>query len=82
MKLFTIKDNIAGIFSPPFGQINEAMAYRTCHSMVNSSNPNELNTHTEDKSIWYIGEYDETTGILQSCEPTIKWNASDMQESK
>ena len=74
-KLYTVRDVLAGfgvqagvpaILDLP----NDQVAIRVLKgSVVAGAQPNIFNTNAEDKELWCIGEFDEQTGKIKSCEP-------------
>lgn len=66
MLLFAIKDVKVG-FKSPFVRQNKELAIRDFKNAVADKNPNNyLSLNPEDFELWYIGSYDETTGIIKS----------------
>ena len=64
LKLYSIKDTKGG-FSAPFLAQNDALAARNVKTVINSQKGSPENLYPEDFELWYIGEFDEITGIIQ-----------------
>lgn len=79
-KLYSIKDTKIG-FMNPFLNHNDGTAIREFTNGANEINKNSINTNPEDKQLWYLGEYDDQTGIIQS-EPKFLINANDVITKK
>lgn len=80
-KLFVIRDVLVGygVQSPAILDVpNEAVLERLIKgSMTPGARPDLLNTNPEDKQIWLVGEFDETTGKIFACEPKLVFNIID-----
>ena len=61
-------------FSPPWVQINEAVAERTFRHLANDKNSN-ICKYPSDHDLYEIGQYDESTGKLTAIEPIHKLSA-------
>lgn len=70
-KMYAVFDSKAAFFSKPFYDTSEGSAIRNFSDGVNdSSTPNNMwNKHSEDYSLFQIGEYEDTTGELIACLP-------------
>lgn len=64
--LYSIKDTKGG-FYPPQDAENDALAVRGLRSMVNSGK-GLIAQYPEDFELWYVGEFDEVTGIIKPGE--------------
>lgn len=64
-KLFAVRDSKAELFLQPavFRTVGEAV--RAISDLVNKDGHN-FNTHSEDYSLFEIGTYDESSGVLTS----------------
>lgn len=63
-----VKDELAGSFLQPAFFKNEDVAIRAFRNNINSiqiwkSNPSDF-------SLYHLGSFDETTGIIMGCTPT------------
>ena len=66
LKLYSIKDTKGG-FYPPEASDNDALAVRTIRGVVNSGK-GLLAQYPEDFELWYVGEFDNQTGIIAPGE--------------
>lgn len=62
-KVYSIKDT-KGAFSEPFVSINDATASRDVRTLVNVQKGSQYALYPEDFELWYIGEFDEVTGLI------------------
>lgn len=69
-KVFTIHDEKAKAFLPPFFLPNEGMAIRTFGDCVNSDS-HQFGVHPEDYRLFQIGVFDDESGELDSFAPRI-----------
>lgn len=76
-KAFSIKDSKAEVYNPPFFKPTHGEAERTFRELANDEKTN-VNKYPEDFSLWYVGNYNEQTGILEPKEPTHLHNAISM----
>ena len=67
IRLYAIKDTLVGFMSP-YAQHNDQYAKRAFENAVNESKPNTINTNPEDKQLFYVGEFDESTGAIIPAE--------------
>ena len=66
LKAYSIYDNKAAIYLPPFYNTNDQVAIRTFTDIL--QNPNTpMNRHPEDYSIYHVGYFNEETGSLDGC---------------
>lgn len=77
MKIYSIKDTKAGYMNPIYMQ-NDEIAVRTFKKYANDAQPNVVNEFIEDKELWYLGEFDERTGIIKAVEPMFLAKAVDL----
>lgn len=66
LKLYSIKDTKGSFYEPLVAQ-NDALAVRNVRGIVNSGK-GLLAQYPEDFELWYIGEFDEVTGIIKPDE--------------
>lgn len=62
LKVYSIKDTKGSFYEPMLAQ-NDALAVRNVRGVVNSGK-GLLAQYPEDFELWFIGEFDEVTGIL------------------
>lgn len=63
-KMFAIKDAKAEVFNLPYSAGTHAEAERSFRAAVNDPQTT-LNRYPEDFDLWYLGEYDTHTGVIQ-----------------
>lgn len=68
LKIYCIKDTKAGYMNPFYLQ-NDEIAIRSFKKAANDVQSNAINDFPEDKELWYLGEFDERTGIITGEEP-------------
>lgn len=61
--IYTIHDNKAAAYLPPFYLHNKNMAIRSFADCVQEEG-HQFNKHPEDYSLWEIGEFDDLTGEI------------------
>lgn len=65
MRIYSIHDKAAQVWSTPFFQQTDVHAIRTFTMTVNSkAENNTLREHAKDFDLYYIGEWNEDTGFL------------------
>ena len=69
LELYSIKDELNG-FAPPVPLANEDVAKRYFREMLETNPTMRLNK--ADFSIWYIGEFQTTTGSINKSETGVK----------
>lgn len=76
-KLYTIRDvkasygcenGVPAIIDCPN---DEVMIRIVKGSVAAGQKPNALNVYPEDKEVWCVGEFDERTGKISSCDPYL-----------
>jgi len=65
MKVFTIFDAKADIYSQPFYALTDPAAVRTFADAVNTPD-SPYNRHPEDYSLFSIADFDDRTGFINS----------------
>jgi hypothetical protein len=68
-QLYAIYDDKAKIFNKPFYQINEAVAERTARMLL--SDNKDIAFSPSDFTMYRMGTFDDTTGILDIKEPEL-----------
>lgn len=58
VKLFSVRDRVAGIFFPPFTAVNEQAAIRTFDLAATGDD------RCDDLELYFIGELDDNSGSL------------------
>ena len=67
LKIYSIKDT-KGAFEAPFLAQNDQLAARNVKTYINSQKGIAESLYPEDFELWYIGEFDELTGIINAAE--------------
>lgn len=65
-KMFVIADTKAEIFNPPFFKNSHGEAERDFRTLVNDEKSQNINQYPEDFDLYYIGEYDMSSGKIES----------------
>jgi hypothetical protein len=61
--VYTVFDNKSKVFAQPFFAINHGVALRDFAFAANHTD-NDIGRHPSDYSLFCIGDYDDSTGIL------------------
>lgn len=69
MSIFTVYDNKAKAYLQPFFSKTEGTAIREIRTVVNNPD-NFMSQHSEDYSLFHIGEYDEISGKITASDPS------------
>lgn len=70
IKLYAIKDNVAGTFAMPQGLENDAVAKRSLTAVVNSLG-NPVSDNPQDYDLYCLGDYDVDTGVISPLKDKI-----------
>lgn len=62
-KVFSIYDAVALVYAPPFVMNEEGEAVRVFADMANQAD-NRIGQHATDYTLFYIGTYDDSTGVV------------------
>lgn len=63
-KLYTIYDKKSGTWDKPFAARTHGEAERMFAQVLNGGD-SLLSQYPDDFSLWFVGKYDSTTGIIQ-----------------
>lgn len=74
MKIFSIKDAKAEGFNTPWTAPTFGLAERQFKELAQDSQ-STVSKHTEDFTLWYIGEFDMQSGTIAPVEPQMVCNA-------
>lgn len=80
MKLYSVKDVKAASYFRPFPSVNDQVAIRDLKTLVNT-NESEVAKYPEDYELWFLGEFDEKTGVITS-DLKFLVNCADLKEVK
>lgn len=61
-EMYAVRDSVSGVFNNPYHQINEKVAIRTFREACN--NVAEIKDHAEDMELYFIGTYNDETGVF------------------
>ncbi|QXP08360.1 MAG: nonstructural protein [Arizlama microvirus] len=75
IKVFSIFDDKAQIFSNPFFMPHTGMATRAFADLVNDGQSN-VAKHPSDFKLYQIGEYDDVSGLLTAVPQPVFVNAA------
>ena len=67
-KVYSVFDNAAKAFLPPFFLPEEAMAIRTFSDCVNSDT-HQFGLNPGDYTLMYLGEFEQSSGLFNSMVP-------------
>ena len=62
VKVFSVFDSVAQVFSPPFFQVNEATAIRGFRQGIQQGTNQQA--EPQDLSLYVLGDYNDNTGEL------------------
>lgn len=68
MKIFSVFDSKLAVFMTPFFAKNVAVALRSFSDLVADSR-SVVAQHPDDFFLYQLGEFDEDSGHITSCEP-------------
>lgn len=66
LKMYAVKDTVQGELMNPFLLRNKEEAKRTFEQAVNSGRDNNVCIYYKDMQLYELGEYDTTTGVINS----------------
>lgn len=67
--IVAVRDSAAGGFGRPVFSASTGVAARSFSDEVNRvADDNQMNKHPGDFELWKIGEYDDVSGVVTSCE--------------
>lgn len=65
---YSIRDNKTASYAKPFFAQNDILATRALHTAVNDPNI-QLSMFPEDFDMYHVGEFDDQTGMFETCQP-------------
>lgn len=68
MFLYAIRDSKSELFTRPYGFHNDGMAMRSFEAAVAGAD-DPMSAHPEDYTLYKVGEYDDSNGILRGMDP-------------
>lgn len=80
IKVYAVKDDLCGFMNPIYCQ-NDNLARRAFANAARSKEPNNINTNPDEKSLYYLADFDEDTGVFtQPSSPVYLCRAIDFIE--
>lgn len=76
MQMFSVYDSKAAAYLPPFHSQTIATAIRAFEGAVRDE-ASPFHTHAADYTLFCIGSFDESTGILTAAEPHVSLGLAD-----
>jgi hypothetical protein len=67
-KVYSVFDIKAAVYHRPMFLDTHGLAIRSFEDACRAEG-SPLAQHPEDYSLWYIGDFDEATGVMQSAQP-------------
>lgn len=74
LKVFTVYDSKAEAYLQPFFSVSTGAAVRMFSDAITDSN-HQFHKHAADYTLFHIGEYDDTNGLLKAVTPVSLGNA-------
>lgn len=66
LNIYAIYDDAASAYMSPFFMHNHGLATRAFTDQVNAETPNQISEHPEQFALFQLGEYDDSTGLIES----------------
>lgn len=79
-RMYAVRDSKMTEFNNPSVMASDAAAVRAFGDLVLKDSGTLVSNHPEDFSIWFIGEFDFATGILEPTNPVLLANGSDFRK--
>jgi hypothetical protein len=80
--IISVKDTAAQAFGRPIFVPAVAVALRGFRDEINrADSTDDLARHSEDFELYQIGEFEDTTGIIEVNEPRLIARAKDLKDS-
>lgn len=67
LKAYSIRDSKGGFYGLPFFKRSHGEAERT-FAQLRTDNTSTVNQFPEDFDLYYLGEYDDQTGLVKSLD--------------
>lgn len=79
--VYSVRDSKVNTFFPPQFRATEAEAIRDMHALVND--PQSLpGKYPSDYSLWHVGGFDSSTGILETRIPALVINCDQLVQKQ
>lgn len=70
-KILTVRDRVADVFGTPFFVASVGAGIRSFGDEVKRvDGNNQLNKHPDDFDLYYLGEFDDSTGMFDTARPS------------
>lgn len=70
--MFVLKDRAADVFGQPMFSTSKGGQVRALGNEINRAAPdNQLYMHPEDFDLYYVGQYDDSGAVFESCVPEL-----------
>jgi len=67
LNMYSIYDSKSKVYSKPFYCLNQDIALRSIVDLLTNGD-SDPRRHPEDFHLYYIGEFDDSTGVIISCD--------------
>lgn len=82
LTMYAIFDHVAKVYTQPFYAHNQGMAIRIFTDNVNAQEENHLTRHSEQFTLYKIGEYDDHEGKITPNDPDYVISGKDVREER
>ena len=65
--VYSMRDSVSGLYNSPTFEQDDAIAVRSFRFAVNKNDFLQFNA--KDVDLYRIGTFDNTTGVLEPCDP-------------
>jgi len=79
--LYSVLDLRSAIFANPFISVNDMTALRDFGNAVNDPSTT-LSKNPEDYQLFKIGSFDDTLGVISTCDRQLIANANTLVEAR
>ena len=80
--IFSIYDNVAQVFEPPFTEKNKGTAIRRIQDLVQSNSNSPYAKFPDNFALHHIGMFDPSCGAILEFEPEHVINFQELTETK
>jgi hypothetical protein len=82
LKVYSIFDSAAKAYVQPFYMHNDGLAIRAFMDNVNSKEENNISKHPDQFTLFQIGEFDDTSGKIDSIDPKSLGNGLEFKNDE
>lgn len=75
MQVFSIFDKKALVYNTPFFAVNDRVAVRSLCDLCSDSR-SFVSKHPEDYALYFLGSFDDSTGVVAPTTPSVVCEAS------